>query len=78
MSAPFTPTPWKTVRPLGSSQVGKAATLSVAHVKHAAHGTEAAEIKMSYRHSDGTSTERTLRIDKTAIPALIRMLERLK
>ncbi|MFH2080740.1 MAG: hypothetical protein ABIK08_04545 [Pseudomonadota bacterium] len=79
MTAPtrFTPTPWQPVRPLGSVLVGKAATLSVTHVKHCDHGTEAAEIKLAYRHREGDSTERLLRIDKSAIPALLRMLEKL-
>lgn len=77
MTAPFTPTPWKPVRPLGSVLLGKGATLSVAHIKHCEHGVEAAELRMIYRHRDGTSTERLLRIDKAAIPSLIKMLEKL-
>jgi NADPH-dependent ferric siderophore reductase len=65
------------VRPLGSMLVGKNATLSVTHVKHCEHGSEAAEVKMVYRTRDGAQTTHLLRIDKTAIPALIRMLEKL-
>jgi NADPH-dependent ferric siderophore reductase len=73
----FTPTPWKPVRPLGAILCGKAATLHISHIKHVEHGAEAVELRMTYRHREGDATERLLRIDKTAIPALIKVLEKL-
>jgi hypothetical protein len=73
----FTPTPWKPVRPLGAILCGKAATLHISHIKNAEHGREAVELRMTYRHAHGEATERLLRIDRSAIPALIKVLEKL-
>jgi hypothetical protein len=74
---PFTSTPWKLVKPIGSTLVGKAATLHVTHIKHSEHGSEAVELRMTYKHQGGDSTERMLRVDLAAVPALINFLKRL-
>jgi len=77
MTAPFIPHPaWQLVRQLGSVPVHKGADLRVMHVRHTGHESEAVELRMILRNRDGDRREEFMRIDTSAIPALIKMLER--
>lgn len=78
MTAHFVPRPaWQLVKHLGAIPVCKGAELRIMHVRHTGHESEAAELRMVLRDRDGFRREEVMRIDRTAIPALIRMLEKL-
>jgi hypothetical protein len=78
MSTHFTPRPvWQIVRSLGSIGIHKNAELRLTHVRHNEHGAEAVELRLVYHLRDGDHNESLMRIDKTAIPALVRLLSTL-
>lgn len=76
----FTPrTTWEPVKQLGAIGLHKGARLHVTHVRRVdSPGCEAVELRLIHRQPDGTSNESRLRVDKGAIPTLVKLLEALK
>jgi len=68
---------WRTISVLGSVAMRPGCELRAVHVQHGVHRGESVELRVTYNSRDGAPRENYVRIDRAAIPALIRMLEKL-